>query len=51
MVRELDFGKVPIDNIIHDNDLDPSREYVDEIEVEAITLDNIWKEFGDVDYI
>lgn len=46
-----DDNKVPIDRIVHDNDLDPDRKYVDEIEVEAIPLDKVWEEFGDVDYV
>jgi len=43
--------KIPIENIIIDNDLDPKRRYIKEIKVEAIRLDNLLNITGKVNFM
>ena len=43
--------KIPIDNVLIDNDLDPKRKYISEVEVEAIPLDNLLNIIKNVNFI
>jgi FkbM family methyltransferase len=43
--------KIEINGVVHDNDLDTNRKYIDEIDVDTITLDTIFKQNGTIDFL